>query len=67
MSDAQRYRENAAECERLAQKSVGETTRASFTQMAAEWRSLAANAERREGAFKPPMAPANTDEPPKAD
>jgi hypothetical protein len=54
MSDAQRYRENAAECERLALKSVGESTRLSFRKMAAEWRALAADAERREGPPPPP-------------
>ena len=52
MSDAQRYRENAAECERLALKSVGESTRLSFHKMAAEWRTLAADAERREAPFQ---------------
>ena len=49
MSDAQRYRENAVECDRLAVKSVGEATRAAFRKMAAEWRALAADAEKREG------------------
>ncbi len=56
MSDAQRYRENAAECERLALKSVGESTRLSFQKMAAEWRALAADAARREGRLMAPPA-----------
>jgi hypothetical protein len=54
MSDSQRYRENAAECERLALKSVGESTRLSFSKMAAEWRALAADAARREAPSPPP-------------
>jgi hypothetical protein len=57
MSDAQRYRENAAECERLALKSVGEGTRLSFQKMAAEWRALAAQADRRETPFQAPPPP----------
>jgi hypothetical protein len=59
MSDAQRYRENAAECERLALKSVGESTRASFRKMAAEWRALAADAERRDAPFQAPPSAAD--------
>ena len=62
MSDAQRYRENAAECERLASRSVGEPTRLAFKKMAQEWRVMAEKAEGREGVI--PVAPAaNTDEP----
>jgi hypothetical protein len=57
MSDAQRYRENAAECDRLALKSVGESTRLAFSKMAAEWRALAADAARREAPLSPPSQP----------
>lgn len=56
MSDAARYRENAAECERLAVKSVGEPTRAAFRKMAAEWRALAADVERRQAPPPPPVS-----------
>lgn len=63
MSDAHRYLHNAAECERLALKSVGESTRLSFLKMAAEWRALAADAERREASLRPQPAAPETDNP----
>ena len=65
MSDAQRYRENAAECDRLALKSASEGTRAAFRKMAAEWRGLAADAERREAPVHPPGS--GSDRSPEAD
>ena len=49
MSDAPRYRENAAECERLAGRSSDPDNRQGFLRLAHEWRSLAREAERSFG------------------
>ncbi|HEY3811885.1 MAG TPA: hypothetical protein VGL66_01570 [Caulobacteraceae bacterium] len=57
MSDADRYRQNAAECDRLAQKATDDGARLAFRQMASEWRALAADAARREAPRQPPTNP----------
>ncbi|HWE46507.1 MAG TPA: hypothetical protein VG407_10810 [Caulobacteraceae bacterium] len=40
---------------------MGESTRLAFRNMAAEWRILAADAERREGSCSAPIAPGEPD------
>jgi hypothetical protein len=54
MSDADRYRQNAAECDRLARKAADDRMRMAFRQLASEWRALAADAARREAPRQPP-------------
>jgi hypothetical protein len=46
MSDAARYRQNAAECERSADRSSDPENREGFLRLAREWRSLAREADR---------------------
>lgn len=53
MSDAARYRQNAAECERLAERSSDPDNRDGFLRLAREWRSLARDLERTTGAASP--------------
>ncbi|HEY3811603.1 MAG TPA: hypothetical protein VGL66_00130 [Caulobacteraceae bacterium] len=53
MSDADRYRQNAAECERLAERSTDPDNRDGFRKLAGEWRRLARDAERNADAASP--------------
>jgi len=48
MRDSDRYRENAAECERIARGTAIKSDKAEFEQMAEQWRALASRAESRE-------------------
>jgi hypothetical protein len=53
MSDAARYRQNAAECERLAGRSSDPDNCEGFLRLAREWRTLAREAERSFGTPPP--------------
>jgi hypothetical protein len=53
MSDADRYRQNAAECDRLAERSTDPDNRDGFRKLAREWFRLARDAERQADAASP--------------
>jgi uncharacterized protein (DUF885 family) len=67
VQDAERYREHAAECERMARTALNPRDRASFDEMARQWRQMAdaaesAAAEAQAGA-KVPSSPSNSSTP----
>jgi hypothetical protein len=74
-TDAQRYRDNALECDRLALQCVDPQNRLAYMKLAREWRSLARDADRGFGqplrsearSFAPRDDPARRDDPPGPD